>query len=158
MITLAPVRVTFERLLVPTDFSDVSERAVEYAKSIAKQYGSQFLLTHVSQPINPIAPPEAMWIDEQAIQQQIEDRLEQRGAELRSEGVQARTISATGLVDAELLSTASKEKVDLIVLGTQALTGLDRLLFGSDAEALLRRANCPVMVIGPKAQPIGDQI
>jgi nucleotide-binding universal stress UspA family protein len=157
MTTLAPAKIAFERILVPTDFSDVSQRALEYAKHIANQYGSQILLTHVSRPIDPITAPEGAWCDNETAQRQIEEELEQRAAALRSEGFQERAISAIGAVQDEILSAASRENADLIVLGAHANTGIERLLYGSDAEALLRKANCPVLVVGPVAQPLSDR-
>ena len=151
MATMNPVAVTFERILVPTDFSEMSERALEYAKAIAKQDHSQLLLVHVSPPINLITPPEAAWIDESEIQSAHEERLEQSGASLRSEGYRARTISLTGPLYDELLSAVKQNEVDLIVLGTHGRKGYDRLLLGSDAEAILRHACCPVLLVGPAA-------
>jgi nucleotide-binding universal stress UspA family protein len=158
MIISAPVKTTFERILIPTDFSDVSRRATEYAKTIAKRHSAQILLLHVNQPVNPITPAEGVWFDDETAQQEIEEQLEQEGAELRSEGFQVRTMSATGSVQAELLSAVSREKADLIVLGAHGDTGIERLLLGSDAEALLRSSHCPVLVIGPVVQHPSDLV
>jgi len=77
MTTLAPTRVAFERILIPTDFSTISDNALEYAKRIAKLYHSKLLLAHVNEPINPVSPPEAVWIDEEEIRQQEVKQLEQ---------------------------------------------------------------------------------
>jgi nucleotide-binding universal stress UspA family protein len=157
MSTLAPVRITFERLLVPTDFSDVSRRAVEYAKGIARHDGSKILVAHVNPIINTVNS-QVTWIDQQTVWRQAEEQLEQEGAELRSLGFQARTISLTGAIESEILAVATRERADLIVLGTHGDTGIERLLLGSEAEALLRNASCPVLVIGPGAQPFSNQL
>lgn len=149
MTTISPVKVTFERILVPTDFSAVSRRAVEYAKSIAKQANSELLLVHVNQPANPVTPPEAAWIDETEILERQQEQLEQSGAALRAEGFRAEAISVTGPLQDRILSEVKNRKVDLIVLGTHGRGGLERLLLGSDAEAVLRHAPCPVLAIGP---------
>src|SRR3984885_1739174 len=151
MTTMNTAAVTFERILVPTDFSESSERALEYAKSIAGQDNSQLLLIHVSPPVNLITPPEAAWIDVSEIRSAEEERLQQSGAALRSEGYRARTISPTGALCDELLSAVKENGVDLIVLGTHGRKGYDRLLLGSDAEAILRQAHCPVFLVGPVA-------
>ena len=155
MATMNTVAVTFERILVPTDFSETSERALGYAKAIARQENSQLLLVHVNPPVNLVTPPEAAWIDEGEIQSAQEERLEQSGAALRSEGFRARTISLTGPLYDELLSAVRQNEVDLIVLGTHGRKGYDRLLLGSDAEAILRQADCPVLLVGPRAGPPG---
>ncbi len=151
MATTNPVAVTFEHILVPTDFSEVSQRALEYAKTIAKQGNAELLLVHVNPPVALITPPEAAWIDVSGVESLQEEQLEQSGAVLRSEGYRARAISLTGPLYDELLQAIKQYKVDLIVLGTHGRKGLDRFLLGSDAEALLRHARCPVLSVGPGA-------
>jgi nucleotide-binding universal stress UspA family protein len=157
MATMNPVAVTFEHILVPTDFSDVSQRALEYAKALAKQGNSELLLVHVDPPINLITPPEAAWIDGSEIQAMHEERLDQSRAELVSDGYRARAISLTGPLYDELRSAIEQYKVDLIVLGTHGRKGLDRLLLGSNAEAMLRHVRCPVLSVGPAVPELQDQ-
>jgi nucleotide-binding universal stress UspA family protein len=157
MATTSPVAVTFEQILVPTDFSETSQRALEYAKAIAKQDKSQLLLVHVGPPLNLITPPEAAWVDVAELESAEEERLEQSGAELRSVGYRARTISLTGALYDELLSAVKQNGVDLIVLGTHGRKGYDRLLLGSDAEAILRQAHCPVLLVGPAVPALQDK-
>jgi nucleotide-binding universal stress UspA family protein len=149
MATMNRVAVTFKHILVPTDFSDVSQRALEYAKTLAKQGNSELLLVHVDPPVNLITPPEAAWIDQSEIQAMYEEQVQQSGAALISEGYRALAISLTGPLYDQLLSAIEEYKVDLIVLGTHGRKGMDRLLLGSDAEALLRHARCPVLSVGP---------
>jgi nucleotide-binding universal stress UspA family protein len=148
-------KVGFARILVPTDFSDISQRAIEYAKSIARLHSSEILLAHVSARVNPVSPPETEWFDAVAELQSADQQLEDMGAEFRSEGLNARTASLVGATSKEIIAAAIREKSDLIVVGTHGRTGLERLLFGSDAEALLRKSNCAVLVVGPLAQPVG---
>lgn len=158
MTTLTSATITFERILVPTDFSDTSERAIEYAKSIASQFQSQLFLAHINQPLNPITPPEAIWIDTEGIREQLEQQLEQRGAALRSEGFRAKALSVTGAIRNEILSLVSENNIDLIVMGTHGRSGLDRVLFGSDTEAVLRKVSCPVLVVGPEVAAAEGQV
>jgi nucleotide-binding universal stress UspA family protein len=84
----------------------------------------------------------------------VEEQLEAKGEELRSEGLRAQTLSLAGSVHDELLGASQREHADLIVLGTHGRTGFSRALFGSDAEALYRHAACPILVVGPAAQPV----
>ncbi len=149
MPTINPAAVTFEHIVVPTDFSEISQRALEYAKVIAKLGNSELLLVHVNAPIDLITPPEAAWVDQSAVQSLQEEQLEQSGAALRSEGFRAQAISVTGPLHDELLSIVKQYKADLIVLGTHGKKGVERLLLGSDAEAVLRQAHCPVLSVGP---------
>jgi nucleotide-binding universal stress UspA family protein len=158
MTTVSPVAVTFEHILVPTDFSEVSERALEYAKSLAKQGNSELLLLHVNPPIDLITPPEAAWIDVSNLESLREEQLEQKGAALRSEGYLARAISLTGALRDELLHAVHDNKVDLIALGTHGRKGVDRFLAGSDAEAVFRQVRCPVLSVGPAAPALQGEV
>jgi nucleotide-binding universal stress UspA family protein len=160
MTNTATVQIVFKQILVPMDLSDVSRRALGYAKKIARIFGSRIVVTHVSQYVNPFTPPEGLWMEQsvQELEQLTEERLEHIGEELRSEGFQAQMASLTGGVDDQILDLASREKADLIILGTEAKKGLERLFFGSKAEDLARCAGCPVVVIGPCVPPVNDQV
>ena len=81
---------------------------------------------------------------------QGEKKLEKHDAQLRAEGFEVQTILSSGSLQDEIVATAHDQKPDLMVLGTHAVKGIVRLFYGSDAEALLRRVNCPVLVVGPK--------
>jgi nucleotide-binding universal stress UspA family protein len=156
--TLTNTNVTFERILIPTDFSDISDRAVEYAKSIARQANSQLLLVHVDEPVNSISPPEVAWIDRNSVVEKMEEQLEESGEALRSEGFQVKAFSVTGIKQSEIQRIVKEEEVRLIVLGTHARRGFERLMLGSDAEAVLRHVSCPVLTIGPAAPKPPDTV
>ena len=115
-------------------------------------------LVKVNSLSNPITPPEAAWIDQTALLQQIQEQLEQSGAALRSEGFRATAISLTGALLDEIVSIVRKEKIDLIVLGTHGKKGLERLILGSDAEAVLRNVSCPVLTVGPGVSAVRDKV
>jgi nucleotide-binding universal stress UspA family protein len=149
--------IKLDRLFVPVDFSSLSDRAVDYARRIAGQHSAEILLAHVSQPVSPMAVPEAAWYHLEAAQNKEIQRLERLGARLRSEGLKARTISLNGLLQDEIPCCSKNECSDLIVLGAQINSGIERLLFGCDSEVLLRHAGCPVLVIGPETRPAPDR-
>jgi len=142
-------KIGFARILIATDFSDASRRALEYASSIARRHHSEILLTHVSPQENPILPPESTWFGEITEPERVNQQLEDLGAELRSAGFKARTVSLVGNPADEIVSSAIREGCDLIVAGTHGKTGIERFIFGSDAEAMMRDAYCPVLVVGP---------
>jgi nucleotide-binding universal stress UspA family protein len=153
MASTVQSKIGFARILVATDFTDASQRAMDYASSIAKAHDSEMLVTHVSPQDNPILPPEASWFAEVTEPTRIHEKLEDLGAELRSEGLKARTLSLTGNPSDEIVLSAVREGCDLIVAGTHSRTGFERLIFGSDAEALMRDAYCPVLIVGPHVSP-----
>ena len=140
MTVSAPSAVGFERILVPTDFSDVSLRALEYAKCLARLNDATILLAHASEPVNPAMPPEVVWFDQFGRRPTDDEHLHGLGAELNAEGFHAGTASVTGPVPEEILALAERENSDLIVMGTHGRSGLSRFFLGSETESLFRRA------------------
>jgi nucleotide-binding universal stress UspA family protein len=104
-----------------------------------------------------MAVPEAAWYHLEAAQNKEVALLNRVGARLRSEGLNARTVSLNGLLQDEIPCCSKNECSDLIVLGAQINSGIERLLFGCDSEVLLRKAGCPVLVIGPATRPAPDR-
>jgi len=145
------------RLFVPVDFSPISDRAVDYARRIARQHQAEVVLAYVHQPVNPMAVPEAVWYQLQAAERNEAQRLRQLSDRLRAEGLNTRTITLNGLVQDEIPTCTQQECTDLIVLGAHIKSGIERLLFGSDTEVLFRHAGCPVLVIGPEIRPAPDR-
>jgi nucleotide-binding universal stress UspA family protein len=153
----APERIKLDRLVVPVDFFPLSDRAVGYARRIAQRHGAELILAHVTQPVSPMAVPEAAWYHLEAAQNKEIQRLEEMGAKLRSEGINARTLALSGLLQEEIPSCSQRACSDLVVLGADINSGIERLLFGCDSEVLLRQAGCPVLVVGPNARPAPEQ-
>ncbi len=157
MLVCIPAKTQFKRILVPTDFTDVSDRAVSYARNIARLYDAKIVLAHVNEPINPIAPPEIVWFDELTELKKDAELLESKSAELRGQGFRAETASLTGTLRDEILSAALQERSEIIVLGSHGRSGIMRILFGSEAEVVYRQAACPILVVGPHAPQPEDK-
>lgn len=157
--TSVPVTTRFSTILIATDFSDASDNALGYAAALARTFRSELLLVHVTDPVSHIAVPEAAWVgdDSARIRGELET-TEAAGAALRAEGLKARELCAFGEVAREIAYTAEQQHVDLIVTGTNSRKGLDRLLFGSESESILKSSRVPVLIVGPKAvnAPIGS--
>jgi nucleotide-binding universal stress UspA family protein/quercetin dioxygenase-like cupin family protein len=137
---------TIQSILHPTDFSPEAEYGFRMASSLAKDYNATLYLLHVMLPAvvpyphaspNPLEPAETQEILQGTFPwPQPPDpnvRVEHRVAE--------------GDAAQEILRVAGAIPCDLIVMGTHGRTGLNRLLTGSVAEEVLRRAPCPVMTI-----------
>ena len=133
-----------QTILFPTDFSDHSERALELARALARDYGARLVLLHVAAP--PELASEAalvfrVWFEQAELKRKLR-RLVAAHANLRPEHC-----FEQGDAAAEILRVAREERADLIVMGTHGRTGLGRLLMGSVAEQVLRRAPCPVLTV-----------
>jgi len=151
MTVAVPSQVSFKKILVASDFSDASEKALSYAKSIAKRFGSHLVLAHISDAANPIPIPEGGWIeDDSAVR--VDQQVEAAGVALRAEGLSAAAVNAYGSVQEKIQMIAEDLAADLLVLGTHSRRGFDRLLFGSEAEGMIRHSDRPVLTVGPSAQ------
>ncbi len=145
--------MSFGRILVATDFSDLSAEAVQYAQSLAASYTSELILLHVIDD----APALAMHTMELTTEVVIRDtthsavhHLEQFVAshDVRCAGG-VRTATRRGNPHEEIVKYADEEGVDLIVMATHGRTGLAHVLLGSVAEKVVQLASVPVLTIKP---------
>ena len=149
----------FKKILVTLDGSALAERALEPAIRLAEKFGGAVILLRVVVPeeIVVAAPgvgPFAYTVQETG----VERGCEEAEAYLRAIKVQwlgvnvpVRTTVLVGAPPELILDTAKAENVDLIVMSTHGRSGLNRLLYGSVAEAVLRGAHLPVLLIPFKA-------
>lgn len=132
-------------ILHPTDFSDRSGYALQLAAALARDYRARLVVLHVV-PRSVVAfgdgflPPESD--DLRAEARELLDGLQVPGA-----GVPVERRLVEGDPAEVILHIARETPADLIVLGTHGRTGLDRLLSGSAAEHVVRRAPCPVLTV-----------
>ena len=144
--------INLKRILVPTDFSDSARHALTYGCSFAREYEAELLLLHVVENLtvgyaSDLFPvPMAEVFDE--ISGYARAELAKLTAEVTGKGVSARELVVQGKPSAEIVRVAREETVDMIVLGTHGKGMLDKALFGSTAERVIRRAPCPVLTVG----------
>jgi nucleotide-binding universal stress UspA family protein len=144
--------VRFTHVLCPTDLSQASRPSLTYAAAVARRYGAGLTVLHAVPPFGTLVvqageagssmpmvfPP----IDDvtAAVRAFAQDVLA---------GLDADVVVQTGDPSRVIVDEAVAKTVDLIVLGTHGRSGFDRLLSGSLAEKVLRRASCPVLTIPP---------
>lgn len=137
---MMPIRT----ILLPTDFSAPSEAALELACSLARGYGARLVILHVvtyemtaggmmAAPMDPGYYRHAL--------NEVRDRVVGP-----SPGFPVETSLREGIPAEEVLRAVDDVGADLIVMGSHGRTGLGRLLMGSVAEAVMRRADCPVLL------------
>jgi nucleotide-binding universal stress UspA family protein len=150
---------TFERILVPTDFSTCSHLACEMAMKLAMTYGSSIELIHVHELLAawpgfvipdlvlsmPNEPSKSL---DEFVQTRALRALEHIVEKLQRAGVtHVRHRTESGDPGAIIVRIAEEEKFDLIVMGTHGRKGIERLMMGSVAERIVRQAKCPVLTI-----------
>jgi universal stress protein A len=140
-------------LLVPTDFSEGSKQALEYALGLARTCGAKLTLLHVvelpsyiTDGHTPVHLLMALRDDMQASARRELARLLPEGSGTPVEIVRQVVVGAP---HQQILEAAAAERVDWIVMATHGRTGLSHLVMGSVAERVLRTAPCPVLTIRP---------
>jgi nucleotide-binding universal stress UspA family protein len=152
----------FRRILVTTDFSEISLEALPVAVEIASHFSAELLLVHVLPVDTPTPwdiPPYADFglaslplpDYETQVRQEVERRLAMVASK-HARGVAVRGLVGRGDAAAEIGRMANAEKADLIVLATHGWTGWRHLVFGSVAEKVLREAPCPVLSVRTAAR------
>ena len=141
------------RILVPTDFGEPSEAALDYARVLAGTFGASLHVLHVLD--TPFAAgavsPEGFIADSPAAQARLfaeaHDRLQRRVTPSDRTRHSARTEIVTGTTAESIVNYARERGMDLIVMGTHGRSGLAHLLSGSVAQKVVRTAPCPVMTV-----------
>lgn len=136
----------FQHILVATDFSEPSRRALCDALALAAENHAHVSVVHVL-PHERKVP--SLELDRERID--AERGIAALAKELRPEQEVASVLVKYGRVAETVVKVIEEEAVDLLVIGTRGRGGLQKVALGSVAEELLRVAPCPVMTIGPKA-------
>jgi nucleotide-binding universal stress UspA family protein len=139
----------YRRALVPLDGSVVAEGALSFIRQVARPLDLDVTLLCVVVP-SPLAVVEGgpVVIDDGAqLQAKAEAYLASLATELRASGVRVSTEVRRGEAAAEILAGVRETGADLIVMTTHGRTGFGRLLLGSVAEAVLRQAGVPVILM-----------
>jgi nucleotide-binding universal stress UspA family protein len=136
-----------QTILHPSDFSERSEYAFRYAGLLARELGARLIVLHVLPP-----PPVAIHGEmisyvppSDAYRQDLREKLTQ--LQVEGPGVPVDHFLEEGDPAGVILRVAHATPCDLIVMGTHGRTGLGRLLMGSVAEEVVRKAPCPVLTV-----------
>jgi nucleotide-binding universal stress UspA family protein len=136
--------IHFKQIVVPIDFSDCSLDALGYGVQIAKDFGAFLTLLHSLEPLSYGSDLTFGHTAEQN-RQQMATRLKLVADEVQSQGVSVHAVIRGGLPADSILDFIDGSDCDLVVMGTHGRRGLSHLVKGSVAEAVLRRASCPVL-------------
>ena len=140
---------TIKKILVPTDGSDYSIHAAEYAISIAKTHDVQIMFVYV---LDEVVIDRFTKITERA---DVEKELKTDGQRYinyvlglaEKEGVKTTSLIAKGRPFEQIVHLANGLDIDLIVMGTYGRRGAERILIGSVAERVIEYSHCPVLVV-----------
>jgi nucleotide-binding universal stress UspA family protein len=145
-------RDPFRRILYATDFSEDSKEALRYAASLAQHAAGQLTVIHVVQPF-PVGhdPIVGTSFDVPAYHAEMAKQAKAKLLTFVPEairlGCDTDDVLVTGKPYREILHVAAERRADVIVLGVHGRNALDRLVFGSTTEHVVRRATCPVLTV-----------
>jgi nucleotide-binding universal stress UspA family protein len=147
----------YDRILIPTDGSDVSAAAEQAAIAFARAHGSEVVVLAVGQPQPPIASAEAAMaidpgLDDAVLLAAAKEHARNVANAAEAAGVKCTSLAVLDYSPADaILATADSHACDLIFMGSHGRRGLSRLLAGSVTQKVLADAHVPVMVMRPRA-------
>ena len=138
-------------ILVPTDFSDPSAYALEYAETLAQSFQATLHLSHIIKEIEYTEEWGNVYTKLKEVGALVEERCHEKlhalQVGLTAKGITSITHIAHGRPDVVLAHYAEQEGIALIVIGTSGKRGMEHIVLGSTTERLLHSAPCPVLAV-----------
>ena len=143
----------FKKILFPVDLSQSSVKIVPFLQSLAARYGARVHLLFVARVFDYFT---SMYVPHPSVSQfekEVIEGAEKRLYEFADENFKefpgTKTMVVAGDPSEEVLNYISEHGIDLVVMGTHGRKGLDKIIFGSVAERVVKAAPVPVMVVNP---------
>src|SRR5712691_9459440 len=152
----ARTRITLKNILFATDFSQAADAAAPIAIQIARRYGAKVYGVHVNRCDDYTASAPNAWA---AMAEAAEKEAKEDAGRLNEQlqGIEHEVVIGEGNIREVVSNLIKAKEIDLVVLGTRGRTGLEKALLGSVAEQILRQSPCPVLTVGPHANPWSDE-
>ncbi len=142
-----------KKIMVPVDFSEVAPIVCKWAKSLAKKLEADLIIVYV---LEDLSTYEGIYVDLKTLsdlektlfegaKKSMEDFVKTHFADFKN----VETIIVKGDIVEKIIATAEEKKADLIVMGTHGRKGIDKILFGSVAEGVVKNSPVPVVTINP---------
>ncbi len=143
-----------KKLLVPLDFSDYSKAALEPAAELAKQFKAEVTFLHViEQRIHPayyVMGEQSMFQVFPELQERSTEKLKEFADSVFPADIKKNYNVIEGKPHSEIIELADENDMDMIVMATHGLSGLEKFLIGSTTEKVVRKADCPVFTVKPQ--------
>ncbi|MEN6616402.1 MAG: universal stress protein [Syntrophorhabdus sp.] len=153
-----------KKILVPTDFSEYSDAALNYAIDVAKKTGAKLYVLHVIGVIQTCAVD---YCFDQSTLDSLEKKSEDSALDMMKKqlalfadasAMDIETDIKQGVPYEEILAMQKEKGIDLIVMSSHGKTGLLHHLMGSVAERVMKKAGCPVLLIRRQVQEIHEAV
>ena len=143
----------FYRILYPVDLSEPSAKIVPYVQSVAQKFGSQIHILFAARVFDHFTsmyvPLPSISKFEKELIEGSEKRLYEFVDEHFSEFPQTKTAVVAGDASEEIINYIQENKIDLVIMATHGRKGMDKIIFGSVAERVVKTSPVPVMVVNP---------
>jgi nucleotide-binding universal stress UspA family protein len=141
----------FKKILYPTDFSDVSKKAIDYIKQLREGGSETVIVLHVINERGMRAIERYASADSVKIEQRIMDDAKQEinviEDELKKSGFKVKTMIQRGVPLLEILKAEKEEDISVIVIGSHGKSNLEEMFLGSVSEKVSRKCKSPVLII-----------
>ena len=140
-------------ILCPIDFSEISANAMEYAVFLASHHHAELLLLHVVEYLQEFEQYQILVFTSQELVEKMEQQAHEELNKLTEQikkTVKVETVVRQGKPFVEIIKEAKEKDMDLIVMASHGRTGISHMLMGSVAEKVVRKANCPVLIVRDK--------
>jgi nucleotide-binding universal stress UspA family protein len=144
-----------KKILVPTDFSAFAQNALEAAADIALKTNASILLLNANEKVVMATPMAEYYLYDKAIEDEyldmVNESLKKTLTEIADNGKFARVKIETAVIGGGMIGVIEEvvkdHAIDLIVMGTRGVSGMEEFFIGSNTEKVIRRVNCPVLAI-----------
>ncbi len=147
-----------KNILVPLDFTDVSRNALTYAIAFAESLDARVTLFHAYHtiPAIPEFPSESHDQELEELRSKAQKSLESVCAEVDKGKVECAYVNLEGYARESIIQYADQNNPDLIIMGTESISPIDKIIFGTTTGKVLKKVSCPILVIPQetKYQPL----
>jgi nucleotide-binding universal stress UspA family protein len=141
----------FKKILYPTDFSDVSKKAIDYIKQLKEGGSETVIVLHVINERGMRAIERYASADSVEIEQRIMDDAKQElkviEDDLKKSGFKVKTVIQRGVPLLEILKAEKEENISVIVIGSHGKSNLEEMFLGSVSEKVSRKCKSPVLIV-----------
>ncbi len=150
--TVPETKISLDKILLATDFSPASDRALEYALSLARHYGSHVYVTHVISLYEyPMMAPDVATAREQRYRREAKEAMAKLARSGRLTNVSHDIVIEEGTLWLTIQRLIEKYGVNLVVAGTQGMGSVQKIFLGSNSEQMFRHLSVPMLTVGPVA-------
>lgn len=154
----ADKKISLTKIMVLTDFSEVSDLALQYAMALARRYDGRLYLTHIISPETyTLAEPGLAELTYQKMRQAAEQSFADILISGKLRGIPHETLLYEGSFWPTVEHLIQERQIDLVVTGTHGRGDFKKMVLGSVAEEVFRQASCAVLTVGPRARKQAPQ-